>query len=1515
MNTPKKEKKSTRKGALGKATSGVSRAKQPSAEKRGQQKHVASAKSTGASGVVFEHRVQALRLLAMCLGMPCPGIPEEFSIIKIGFQGRVLGHNTDDLVLTITSPTGESGTVRMQMKRTLTPTAKNSTFEEAIGLAWLDFKVPTFRPGVDSTQIVYQTASAKSMEAAVEVALMARTTGAAADWHTKVHAANFSNERNREAFQSIQAAVDLYNKAVVSLEELHRFVVHISFLQHDLDSDSTAEVSLQKQLLATALVPNAETTRVWAQLVQVCAELNSAGGDVDLATVERHIGRPLAKLFQVARAIRKQQEAGWIVFDHHATLPIASPGVSGPDNFLTLKLTPRVGSHSGHGYNEAAPNARTTSPNKVVSRQLESIDGLRKEGRFADVLHQLKVLGQDMNDFDVHQRALWYWLRGMARWHVDEDASDAASDLIKAADLCDDEDKLAAARVRGLFLKGQVTEAITAGEAAMERFPDSLLVWAATANARLIGGQFLTPADIPRAHKDKAVTWQLVAASQERGGNLSDAFESARIALTKEDATFFTREALLRYALQLTSEDGLSFGYRIVSSDQRARLEEAIAAFLDRPKLLWAVQSPAAQAAALTHLGYAYLLIHRADDALALIEEARARGAPSDSSLVRVEMEALRDLGRAPKVLTKFESKLPELPDEALVSYAQIAVFEDDLVRVEAAGAEAMRRTGQPEADRLQTSLRLLRWNLLLIKGRTADLRAEVVAVGITPVSSSISDLVFAARANLERDGDKALAEQLIDRVAELCSSDSLPSDAHMGAGLLFHAQRYEAAAEVFTRILAPTSFSELHSDLLRCYVKTGQRAKGRKLLESMSPDWKLDQHARHIAIDLAQQAGDWIMVAELAEFEVTAESTRAAGWLLRILAAANMASPDLAQVIGSTPNELSGSSQEIARLAAAEMRHGHAEKGLRRIYRLRRERMGDVEVAALHLTSVLLMETTLPELEFVPEVAAPGTTAVLIDDEGNPRQLTIDPEGMDGLSPTDEFVSPAADIVQRLMGRGVGDTLEVPRAFEEPKIYRVIQLQSAHRSLIDASHKAVSNAFNPPKSLAAMSFQTEDDGTPDLTQIRRQLEKRAELAVETMDLYKKVPATLGVVARRLGHDVIDLVRNWPNIGTKLEVGSGSVQGHAELQQLLQNQAAWVVDLTMLTELATLGHLDVLGYLPEVFVASVTRDAVGAKQETIAAYRQTGTMFTHEGQIGFHETTEDDWRREQKVIQAIAKAIQDHCTVLPAWGPDTIDPNLIAVSKVLSAQEYASVLLCQERGASLLTLDDRLGKIASHFGVTSVGPQKLLLYMAAADRIKALDYSLAVIKMMLWRRTFVALTVNDLTAMMDQGDSWMSAGINSLREYLTDPVLRFDTAAGAIVEFLGWLYMRGNCEFGVALELIEYLVEALLRHKDCPRDWATRCTHMLFAEFAPADLKSNSKKWIAEFVQRAVERTKHPMKPVTLKAKVLYCMEMPRFVAGSIRDAGPVVCERIAEEIGADEHNETLVTEPVEGKE
>lgn len=184
-------------------------AKAPASKSKSPQKQVASPISTGARGVAFEHRVQAVRLLAMCLGDHCAGLREGFVIESLMFQGRTFGHNTDDLVIQAVSPSsGQKATIRMQMKRSPRAIASNEAFKESVGLAWLDFIASAFQRGVDDNLIVYHVASSSHMESAVEVVRLALGSLSHDTWYTRVHAEG-SNERNRAAYAAIRAAADV----------------------------------------------------------------------------------------------------------------------------------------------------------------------------------------------------------------------------------------------------------------------------------------------------------------------------------------------------------------------------------------------------------------------------------------------------------------------------------------------------------------------------------------------------------------------------------------------------------------------------------------------------------------------------------------------------------------------------------------------------------------------------------------------------------------------------------------------------------------------------------------------------------------------------------------------------------------------------------------------------------------------------------------------------------------------------------------------------------------------------------------------------------------------------------------------------------------------------------------------------------------------------------------------------------------------------------------------------------
>ena len=140
------------------------------------------------------------------------------------------------------------------------------------------------------------------------------------------------------------------------------------------------------------------------------------------------------------------------------------------------------------------PTALAHSADTFVSKQLDRITEGQREHRYQDSLRQLELLESGLEDFDAHQKARWYLLRGLSFWHLGNDEA-AATDFDSAASLCDSDDRIAAALVRAHMLRGQYGSAVEIGRALLVRFPESFHVWAVTTNARLLAGERLLSED------------------------------------------------------------------------------------------------------------------------------------------------------------------------------------------------------------------------------------------------------------------------------------------------------------------------------------------------------------------------------------------------------------------------------------------------------------------------------------------------------------------------------------------------------------------------------------------------------------------------------------------------------------------------------------------------------------------------------------------------------------------------------------------------------------------------------------------------------------------------------------------------------------------------------------------------------------------------------------------------------------------------------------------------------------
>lgn len=1430
-----------------------------------QQKKVASPISTGGRGGAFEQRVQAVRLLAMCLGIPCAGLREGFVIVGLLFQGRGFDHNTDDLVVhAVSQSTGQKATVRMQMKRSLTATA-NDVFTEAVGLAWLDFIKPTFQRGLDDNLIVYHVSSSSSMEGAVEVVRLALASLSHESWYTRVHSEGLSNARNRTAYAAIKAAADQYNEATVRDEDLRQFALHLKFVPHDLDSDRTQEAGYQKQFIAQAL-PSRDSGAVWSQLLSVCAELNGTAGEIDLSSASAHLGE-LAQEFHTAKLIRESVRAYQM-----GTIPVSQERASELTP-LAEYLAPllSVGRAAGSTLlTDDLPIASQGAETTFATRQLDRISTLHNDRRYKDALTQLELLEEELDTFDVHQKARWHFLRGMCFWHLGDDET-ASADLETAANLYTDDDRITAGHVRAQMLRNDVQAAVQVGQAAQARFPESYSVWIAFTNARILNKEQLTEDEIPAAFRDKSGAWQMLASSRAGAGDDLGAVDAIKTALEQPDSSIFIVENYLRFALRLATDNPFHVNTRSQPQDRRELILDAISKFEDREGALWAEQSPRTKTDVVFHLAYGYLLLGQPSQALDMIEQGRQRGVPEHETSARVELEALCDLNRESEAVDRFSGRLEQLADDALVIFGQACLVAGKEPLLEAAYDIQVQRPVTDESAKVLRILRHMRWESLLRQQRNDAVQQELSQLGVTPQNSNITDGVFAARAFIDND---AMRQAFENRVAELAPQSNDLLELSMASQWMLHARRHDDAIVMLERVLPHDSFTPLHVDLLHSYALTDQRAKVRDLLDSLPGEWRQSEDARNVALNVYGNAGDWPKMREIAEMIVSEHPLDASAWLLLIQVLANVNPEQMDACIAELPPFMEGSAQDLLKLANAEISRGKPDRGIGRIYRTMRVSSGNLDAAAGHISLMVMGSGTVDAFLTNPVEVARGTSVELEDSNGGSGYVSIDLDVDPPLSPTAEFIPADSAQAVALMGLKVGETTSV-RSLIGVQTLKVKQIVTIHRRLLDLSYGQVSGAVVPSKSLVAMTIPTREDGQLDISFFIEQIERRKAQGLKTIGLYGQHMATLELIARMLGVDVIDLVTSWPDEGPLLEVSMGVGQTHDAFPVDAAGEIPWVVDLSMLVELATLGMLDVLEHIPRLYVAAATKQAIETKIESSARFRKGGTLFSHDGQLGMQEQTEESWHRERAFLDSICAAVDEYCEVVPAYGPPQLPAQMNTLRDILGDGEYATLLVCLEYGGGLLSLDARLRAIAGFLDIKGASPQMLLTNELISGRLAQGEYSRAIVQMVMSRRSFVSIQAADLIAMMGQGETFANIGINRLRGYLAEPNLTFDSAVPVVTDFVCLMFLQVRCNLGVMLQLIEYCFEPMFRHPSCPDDFYRLALARILLTLTGVEINSLARKAIRQRLHVAMQRAERPSKPVTLEAKVSFAYAVP----------------------------------------
>ena len=1138
------------------------------------------------------------------------------------------------------------------------------------------------------------------------------------------------------------------------------------------------------------------------------------------------------------------------------------------------------------------PSARADSINKFLSSQLDKVNDVLQEARFNDALDAVTRIGSDMALFDAHQQARWHVQRGICTWHL-QSGAEAAADFLRAAELYPDDEKIVAAKIRGLLFLEKTDDAIAIGQDATQRFPASVHVWISYMNARLVKGDALALTDFPASMREDSDVLQLAAWSCKHTGDLNGAVVLSTKATTKENAGFFARSTALSFLLDTATVDPVQASHGILNTATLKSLRHATNAFSPRRENLWPVQSPKAVQEVIEHLAYSYIILGTPQETLILIEEARHADALS-SRLKRVALDAYRRLNLIDEFNRFGKEWFGSLDEEGLILIAENASNTGDVSLIESVRAQLQKKG--PIEEKFDSLLLAMRW--VALSRAASGMQQALAEVHVANISKSDNIALICGGARiLHAAKDSASTAAAIERAQTLVSKDASPLNRMLLADLLFETRNLGLAAKLYEGFTTKGCHSELHNRLLYAYISSGALHKARELIRAFPEQWTSDERALSLAIDLGNKTSDWESLVPLAEVNSERRPDDVGAWLLRLTLDLKMCKMSrLHSTLEAVPAELTGAARLLAHVAALELRFGQAAKGMRRLYSMFRRKHEDATASSAYLVTILGATSELPFMEDTLPKVISGSTVSLKNDLGEVLMLSLEPEGFDDLPSKEGFYAASSETAKVLNGKTLGEKISLPGPFGSTRNFLINGITSTYRWLLQEAQKRVNSLSKSEIPILSLSVPQNDNGA-DFSHVHAMLKKQSEHIRHSLQIYANGPITIGILSQLLGRNVIDIISGWPLDAPPLYVCTGTNdERNNAVNLLIRANADYVIDAATIAELGIVECLDVLSILPRVYISTKAIEVLEAHLDEANTARSNGSMYDENGRMRFVEFSEKEKSRRKSLAQKMLDAAKDYCITLPAYGPVETPKALHKFQEVLSDEEYAALLLSSEKNATLFSIDGRLsqiGKAENNF--TSVWPQEVIRFAVERKKLESRKYHFAVISMFLRKRSFISLGPLDLVFMCLQGGYILQEGLQRFKEYLSSASSEYNSVLQVAFDFLE-LQAQHRTQVKAFAELLEHILEAVLRHPESTHPELLAQADMVITRIAFAnnrqmipyalveeDREARILSFIKAFkvsIQKATKFAATPLQCREIKLYVLHCKSSPLLMHG-----------------------------------
>lgn len=547
-----------------------------------------------------------------------------------------------------------------------------------------------------------------------------------------------------------------------------------------------------------------------------------------------------------------------------------------------------------------------------------------------------------------------------------------------------------------------------------------------------------------------------------------------------------------------------------------------------------------------------------------------------------------------------------------------------------------------------------------------------------------------------QTSGKVAEAKAEAQACIALLPEEGTSADVLQVADLLGNLDMHQEAATLYERFVEAPRADELTLKLLDCLVSSDQRKKAQLILERMGPQERSQQVVRHIEVNLAARMMDWKRMRDLLALDLGPGALRpdvALGYgtaLFRL-----NETERLREFVEADPELRKASVDQELEFSKLQVAAGASHLGLRRLFSLFRKHPNNVRVAGILLGQVLMARSV--EALAVP-ACVEASSAVELQAGKERWWVAIDSADAIPAETWPELVAPTAPIATQLTGAGTGEIREVTRGITTLDA-QVLQVISLFGFAIQKAHELIATKAGPHGPVWSVRV-IKEDGRVDIDALFQQARKRREHVESAFALYREQRIPIGLLAQLLGSDPITLFLEWPFREMSLFIGIGSEEKRqTAFASIRRDGQRFVTDIFTIAEM-------LLGKTASAVVATIGRPLISEaqRQAMLAIMEQlpgerTASMQEHDGRLRIVENSDAYRRHRTRFLQSILTFIDGHCEVVATAGPEIQSKELRDLLRVLDQPSAECVLLCLERGATLLSEDGGLRLLAAGAGV------------------------------------------------------------------------------------------------------------------------------------------------------------------------------------------------------------------------